>query len=57
MEIRRELEKAGQTPTSAVREMKRIEAKKKEKRRVNRKGGKTTNSHMLGILKDYSKGR
>lgn len=55
MEIRSELEKAGLTPTSQVKEVKRLEVKKKEKRRVNRKGGKTTNSHMLGILKDYSR--
>lgn len=54
-ELRSELEKAGLTPTSAVKEVNRVEAKKKEKRRINRKGGKTTNSHMLGILKDYTK--
>jgi transcription initiation factor TFIIE subunit beta len=55
MEIRNELEKAGLTPTSQVREVRRTEGKKKEKRRVHRKGGKTTNAHMLGILKDYSR--
>jgi transcription initiation factor TFIIE subunit beta len=56
IEIRNELEKAGLTPTSQVREVRRgPEVKRKEKRRVNRKGGKTTNAHMLGILKDYSK--
>ena len=54
-EIRTELEKAGLTPTSQVKEVKKVEARRKEKRRVNRKGGKTTNAHMLGILKDYSK--
>ena len=54
-ELRSELEKAGLTPTSAVKEVKRVEAKKKEKRRINRKGGKTTNSHMIGILKEFNK--
>ncbi|KAK5174022.1 uncharacterized protein LTR77_001102 [Saxophila tyrrhenica] len=54
-EIRNELEKAGLTPTSQVKEVRKTEPKRKEKRRVNRKGGKTTNAHMLGILKDYSK--
>ena len=55
VELRSELEKAGLTPTSQVKEVLKGDSKKKEKRRVNRKGGKTTNSHMLGILKDYSK--
>lgn len=55
-DVRAELEKAGLTPTSQVKEVRKgIVEKKKEKRRVNRKGGKTTNAHMLGILKDYSK--
>lgn len=54
-DLRIELEKAGLTPTSQVKEVRKMEAKRKEKRRINRKGGKTTNSHMLGILKDYSK--
>ena len=55
MELRTELEKAGLTPSSQVKEVRKVEAKRKEKRRINRKGGKTTNSHMLGILKDYSR--
>ena len=54
-DIRSELEKAGLTPTSQVREVKGVEGKRKEKRTVNRRGGKTTNAHMLGILKDYSR--
>ena len=54
-ELRSELEKAGLTPTSQVKEVRRVEGKRKEKRRVNRKTGKTTNNHMLGILKDYSR--
>ena len=55
MELRTELERFGLTPSSQVKESRRIETKRKEKRRINRKSGKTTNAHMLGILKDYSK--
>ncbi len=55
VEIRSELEKAGLVPTSQVKEINTMGNKRKEKRKINRKGGKTTNSHMLGILKDYSK--
>ncbi|KAI9814619.1 MAG: hypothetical protein M1827_003175 [Pycnora praestabilis] len=48
-----ELEKAGLTPTS-----KEIHAAKpkedKKKRKAPRKGGRTTNHHMDGILRDYS---
>lgn len=55
MELRTELEKANLTPSSQVKEVRKVEAKRKEKRRINRKGGKTTNSHMMGILKDYSR--
>ncbi|QIW99409.1 hypothetical protein AMS68_004927 [Peltaster fructicola] len=54
-EMRNELEKAGLTPTSQIKEIRKAEPRKKEKRRINRAGGKTTNLHMLGILKDYSK--
>lgn len=53
-EIRNELEKAGVTPTSQVKEIRKVEHKKREKRRVNRASGKTTNLHMMGLLKDYS---
>lgn len=53
-EIRNELEKAGLTCTSQVKEIKKLEIKK-DRKRVNRRGGKTTNHHMSGILKDYSK--
>lgn len=56
VEIRNELEKAGLVPTSQVKEVRNLDAgRRKEKKRGMRKGGKTTNSHMLGILKDYSK--
>ncbi|WPH02228.1 Hypothetical protein R9X50_00508400 [Acrodontium crateriforme] len=52
-DIRTELERAGITPTSAVKEMRKSDNKKKERKRVVRRNGKTTNSHMLGILKEY----
>lgn len=55
IEISNELEKAGLTPTSQVKELKKAEPKRREKRRINRAGGKTTNMHMMGILKDYSR--
>jgi transcription initiation factor TFIIE subunit beta len=53
-EIRGELEKAGLTSTSQVKEMKNVNIKK-DRKRAARRGGKTTNHHMTGILKDYSK--
>lgn len=54
-ELRTELEKANLTPTSQVKEVKKGNMHKKEKKRVNRRGGKTTNLHMMGILRDYKK--
>lgn len=54
-ELRTELEKANLTPTSQVKEIKKGNMQKREKKRVNRRGGKTTNIHMAGILKDYKK--
>ncbi|KAF2171826.1 hypothetical protein M409DRAFT_50459 [Zasmidium cellare ATCC 36951] len=55
IEIRNELEKAGITPTSQVKENTKGNMKKGPRKRPNRRGGKTTNQHMAGILKDYSK--
>lgn len=55
IEIRNELEKAGITPTSQVKEVAKGNMKKRERKRPNRRGGKTTNQHMMGILKDYSR--
>ncbi|KAF2153515.1 hypothetical protein K461DRAFT_278323 [Myriangium duriaei CBS 260.36] len=52
-DMRLELEKAGLTPTSQVKEIVKVLPGKKEKRRVNRKAGRSTNTHMMGILKDY----
>ena len=56
-DIRKELESAGLTPTSAVREASKVVGRKKERKRVDRKNAKKTNTHMAGILKDYSKMR
>lgn len=52
-ELREKLEAAGLKPTTAPREMKKATGAKQKKRRINTRG-KTTNSHMVGILKDYS---
>lgn len=52
--VREELEKAGITPTSKnkiVNQKPKIEQKKVKKAR---RSGKTTNTHMAGILRDYS---
>ena len=54
-DLRAELEKAGLTPTSAVREVSKGPLKKKERKRVDRKNAKKTNVHLAGLLKDYSK--
>ncbi|KXL48805.1 hypothetical protein M433DRAFT_164252 [Acidomyces richmondensis BFW] len=56
-DLRLELERANLTPTSVVREVRTVEVKKRERKRVERKNGKKTNVHMTGILKDYSKMR
>lgn len=53
-DMRLELEKAGLTPTSQVKEIVKVMPQRKEKRRVNRKAGRSTNTHMMGILKDYA---
>lgn len=52
-ELRNELLAFGLTPTSQVKmQVKAGEPKKKKK--AMRRGGKTTNTHIAGILKDYS---
>lgn len=53
-ELRKNLEEAGLKPTSAPREAATAGAGKKEKRKPVRRGGRQTNTHMAGILKDYS---
>ena len=54
-EMRMELEKAGITPTSTVKEVVVKGQGKRERKRVVRANARKTNSHMEGILKDYSK--
>lgn len=54
-DMRSELERAGLTPTSAVKEVKKVDGRKKERKRVDRKNTKKTNTHMTGILVDYNK--
>ncbi|KZF24920.1 transcription initiation factor TFIIE, beta subunit [Xylona heveae TC161] len=49
-----ELEKAGLTPTSKAEVIKVKPKKEEKKRKTARKGGRTTNTHMLGVLRDYS---
>ena len=52
--VREELEKAGITPTNknnVVKPRPKVEQKKTKK---VRRSGKTTNTHMAGILRDYS---
>ena len=52
-ELRNELLAFGLTPTSLVKAP--VVAKEKEKKkRAPRRGGKVTNTHLTGILKDYS---
>lgn len=53
-DMRLELEKAGLTPTSQIKEAVKVLGNKDKKKRINRKAGKSTNTHMAGILKDYS---
>lgn len=54
-ELRLELEKAQLTPTSQVKEIVKGPMRKKERKRPNRRGGKITNSHMSGILRENIK--
>lgn len=54
-ELRAELEKANLTATSQVKEVKKGNMGRREKRKPNRRGGKTTNTHMMGILREYKK--
>ncbi|KAJ9618708.1 hypothetical protein H2203_008912 [Taxawa tesnikishii (nom. ined.)] len=53
-DLRTELEKAGLTPTSKVKEIVKVTGARDKKKRVSRKVGRSTNTHMAGILKDYS---
>ena len=52
-DLRKSLIEYGLTPTSVVKTP--VPVKQKEKKRKGaRRGGKTTNTHMLGVLQDYS---
>ena len=51
--LRNELLAAGLTPTSQVKQVAKGPVEKKKKK-VPRRGGKTTNTHMSHILQDYS---
>lgn len=53
-ELRGKLEQAGLKPTSAPKDGSMLKGQKREKKRAVRRTGKLTNTHMAGILKDYS---
>lgn len=53
-DMRAELEKAGLTPTSQVKEVIKLGGAREKKKRISRKIGRSTNTHMTGILKDYT---
>lgn len=53
-DMRSELEEAGLTPTSQVKEVAYPSSAKGKKRKILRKIGRTTNAHMDGVLRDYS---
>lgn len=49
-----QLEKAGLTPTSKSKAPKTKVKQQEQKSKKPRRGGKTTNTHMIGVLRDYS---
>ncbi|MCJ1414201.1 hypothetical protein MMC32_000526 [Xylographa parallela] len=49
-----ELERAGLTPTNKARGLKMKPKIQEKKTKKARKSGKTTNVHMMGVLRDYS---
>lgn len=49
-----ELEREGLTPANKSRSVKAKPTKQETKTKRARKGGKTTNTHMAGVLRDYS---
>ena len=49
-----ELEREGLTPANKSRSVKVKPVKQENKTKRARKGGKTTNTHMAGVLRDYS---
>ena len=52
--VKEELEKAGITPTSKNKVVKVRPKTEQKKTRKPRRSGKTTNVHMMGVLRDYS---
>ena len=53
-ELRKKLVSAGLKPASAPRIIAPSKKQEKKQRRAPRRNGKTTNTHMVGMLKDYS---
>lgn len=53
-EMRAELERAGLTPTSQIKQPVAQKKQKEKKKRAPRSGGRTTNVHMTAVLKDYT---
>ncbi|KAI9714436.1 MAG: hypothetical protein M1820_000397 [Bogoriella megaspora] len=53
-EMRAELERAGLTPTSQIKQPMMQKKQAVKKKRAPRSGGRTTNVHMATVLKDYS---
>ncbi|KAI5284671.1 hypothetical protein KEM52_002800, partial [Ascosphaera acerosa] len=49
-----ELEKAGITPTNKSKVVKAKPTMERKKTKRTRRGGKVTNTHMAGVLRDYS---
>jgi len=49
-----ELEKAGLTPTNKSKVVRKAPKVQEKKTKKPRKTGKTTNTHMMGVLRDYS---
>jgi transcription initiation factor TFIIE subunit beta len=54
-DMRAKLQYAGLRTTTAAKEKNRGPAKKVAKKKVNKRGGRTTNIHIQHLLKDYSK--
>lgn len=52
--VKEELEKAGITPTSKNKVIKARPKVEQKKVKKPRRSGKTTNAHMMGVLRDYS---
>ena len=49
-----ELEKENLTPANKSRGLVVKQQKQQKQKRKPRRGGKTTNTHMMGVLRDYS---